>query len=504
MRGSIDGRKGGLVASLVTLLFLAVILRLELLTTRSLWIDEALSLDIASTGPEGIVRIARSAEPHPPGYYLLLWGALRLFGDSIATARAVSFVFGSAAPVLTWMVGRRVGGDWVGVGAAAVVALHPFQIFASNEIRMYPLLTTLGLVATLLLLEAVRRDRLTLWVLYGVAAAAVGYTSYYGFLLLGGHGLAVIGVLARRIGWRGPAAAGLTGLVCYGPWLPSLIPSITSNPVPWRPPPSLDYVIGMMSTQTVGGYLLGGPSYHASGAWNAGWAGLAGIFLLLLVLGAREIVRRSPEGGLLVWPWAAAMVAVLAASALLNKVAAYFYHLTYLQPYAAVLVVTGVVGLAQRAGLRGERCAPLAIALVVAIVGAAAAEAQTGSREVYRFDLAARWLARQYRQGDVTVYFTRTGQHVLRRYLSPAGPEVAIAPSPFRWTLEDTRPLLERAVAPLGPQHRRVWLVLTPPFPPGSVPELVRLLEARGFQADKGVSFRGVFVHLFERQGASR
>lgn len=490
------------VLILAAIVGLAATLRLELLTTRSLWIDEALSLDISSAGPSGIVAISRTAEPHPPGYYLLLWSWQRVLGEHFVTARALSMAFGIISVVLTWAVGRRLFGDLVGLGAAALVAVHPFQVFASNEVRMYPLLTVVGLAATLALSAAIhRRDNAWPWVAYGLLASAVAYTSYYGFLLLAGHGLGVLLELRGTRAWRGPALALGTAVLSYGAWLPYLVPSLTSNPVPWRPEPPWWYPFAILSTQTFGGHLFGTPAYHASAPPSLLWLVPGVPFAAFLVVGLAT-ARRTGFGGLLVTcSWLVPVALVLAASVSLRKVVAYNYHLTHLQPYAALLVAMGVERLTRCA--RTSRRIPVAAGLSAVGLGILAGAlwvAQTGSREVYRFDLAARMLAERRAPGDVTIYMTATGQRVLRRYLTARGPEVAVAPSPHRWTLEATRPLLEAAVRPIGSKYRRVWLVLTPPFPEGSVETLLELLQQRGFRAHHpGTSFGGIFVQLLER-----
>lgn len=487
---------------LAAIVGLAASLRLELLSTRSLWIDEALSLDIASAGPAGIVAISRTAEPHPPGYYLLLWTWQQIIGEHFVTARALSMLFGLISVVLTWMVGQRLFGEVVGLGAAALVAVHPFQVFASNEVRMYPLLTDLGLAATLALIGAIRRrDNLWLWVAYGLLASGVAYTSYYGFLLLGGHGVGVLLELRGTRAWRGPALAVATAVLSYGAWLPYLVPSLTSNPLPWRPEPLWWYPFAILSTQTFGGHLFGTPAYHASSAPSLSWLVPGVPFAALVVAGLAAARRCGPGGLLLTCSWLVPVVLVLVASVSLRKVAAYNYHLTHLQPYAALLVGIGAARLAGFAPASRRLAVGVGLcAMLLGIVTGALWVAQTGSREVYRFDLVARMLGERREPGDVTIYMTATGQRVLRRYLAPRGPEVAVAPSPHRWTLEDTRPLLQTAVRPIGPKYRRVWLVLTPPFPEGSVEALLELLQQRGFHAGRpGISFGGIFVQLLER-----
>lgn len=491
-----------LLVAICMVFLVAATVRLELLTVRSLWIDEALTLDLVSGGPRRIVESTRLSEPHPPGYYLLLWGWQRLVGPEPVYARIPSVVFGLLAVALTGWVGYNLAPEWAALAAAASVAFHPFQVLASNEARMYALLTAAGLAATLVLIEAVRRPGcLGRWVVYGALTAGLGYVSYYGFLLVAGHAVGVLLVVARSRSWRGPTLSAATALLCYIPWLPSLVTSLTSNPVPWRPPASGSYLLGILITQTAGGYVLGTPAYHASDPATPGWFVLATPAAVLLTLGVVDSVR-TPEGLILTSSWLVPVNLVAGASLVLNKQVAYYYHLTYLQPYAALLLVLGAAGLARRVNPGGLNVVALGCAaLLLGTLGVGTHLAQTGSRDVYRFDLLGHWLQRKQMRGDVTMYFAHVGQRVLRYYFKPAGPEVVISVSPRHWTLRGVRPLLEQAVAPLQAGHGRVWVVLTPPTPPGSVDELIRLLQATGYRPGREfLVFRGVSAQLFERK----
>ncbi len=488
---------GRTVPYLLALVALAATLRAELLTARSLWIDEALSLDIAAGGPSNILAISARAEPHPPGFYLLLWAWTRVFGDGVIAARTLSFVFGIACAPLTWLLGRQVFGEQIGRVAALLVAIHPFQIFAANEIRMYTLLTSTSLLTTLAFASALRRgEGVKHWVGLGVSLAAVAYTSYYGFPFLLANLLLLLRI--RRTSRSAPWLTLSSFLVCYLPWLPFLPSSGTSNPVPWRPAPDWLYPISILSVQTFGGYLLGAPAYHGGSALTWGWVSLVIPFGLLLGLGARSAWRHGVAGELVVLSWAVPVSSALVGSVILGKIVAYNYHLTYVQPYAGILLGLGAAEVGRR--FKGRAAVLIVSATLVAVLALGAREVQRGSREVYRFDLLARWLHQHRGAGDVTIYFTATGARVLARYLARVGPEIEIAPSPHRWTLVETRPLLMEAVRPLGSKHRRVWLILTPPFPAGSVEELLRLLEQKGYRtAGNGVSFGGIFAQLLER-----
>ena len=54
-----------------------------------------------------------------PLHHLVLAAWFKVAGVSMASARLLSVVYGLAALVLTYALGRRIGGRWVGLGAAS-------------------------------------------------------------------------------------------------------------------------------------------------------------------------------------------------------------------------------------------------------------------------------------------------------------------------------------------------------------------------------------------------
>src|SRR5690606_28023570 len=103
-----------------------------------LWLDEALSVNIASAPLAEIDDLLRH-DGHPPLYYWLLHLWIDVFGDGDAAVRALSGVLGLAAIVLVYLVARRLAGPTLGVLAAVLLAVSPYGIRYSSEARMYEL-----------------------------------------------------------------------------------------------------------------------------------------------------------------------------------------------------------------------------------------------------------------------------------------------------------------------------------------------------------------------------
>ena len=487
------------VAALAAVLLLAVSLRLELLGIRTLWHDEAFSLVVARRPVGYIWANLPRVDPHPPGYYVMLRGWTRVFGEDVVSARTLSVVWGMVAVGLAWGFARQLGGPAVGGVAAALVALNPFQIYSANEIRMYAPLTAAALLSTWMLHRADRRDGFLYWVLYGGCAAFLLYLSYYAGPLLVAHGA----WMAFRRRWRGLLIGGSAGLVLYLPWLPALSRSLVANPIPYRDPMRPTYVLELFAVHAFGGHLLGMPGYLR-------WPGLEGKYQPLLVFpfavlaaaGVGELGRRDRAGTLLVGVcWALPVAVFVSASLLLRREAAYFYHLTHLQPFMAVAVGAGIIGLREAV----RRASPFLVSAVAAtgvllFLWPAVDNLQGNpTYQGYRYDLAARHLRAHYRPTDVVVYYMGGAQAALHFYFDPPGPEITIDPDVRRWNREAMRQRFREAVQLLRPEHRRVWLVLVFPVPPGSVEDLVHELESRGYRRGPLHDFNGVRLGLLAR-----
>ncbi|MDH7487431.1 MAG: archaemetzincin family Zn-dependent metalloprotease [Anaerolineae bacterium] len=128
---------------LLIILLLALALRLYRLDGQSLWADEGNSAALAG---RPLAQIARDAahDIHPPLYYWLLHGWTRLFGTSEVGLRSLSVVLGLLLVWLTYLIGRRLHGLATGLLAAFLAAVNPFQVYYSQEARMYMLLAVCG------------------------------------------------------------------------------------------------------------------------------------------------------------------------------------------------------------------------------------------------------------------------------------------------------------------------------------------------------------------------
>ena len=183
---------GGLILTL-----LALGLRLHRLDLQPLWGDEGWSFYFAWLSPGQMLRLT-AEDIHPPLYYALLGPWLRLLGSTPAIARLLSVFFGVLLVPLAYRVGRRLFDPAAGLAAAAVIALSPFAIYYSQEVRMYGLVTLLGLASVYFFIQQAAagehpggvppqadRRRRPDWSMLGYILVTTGalYTMYYALFI---------------------------------------------------------------------------------------------------------------------------------------------------------------------------------------------------------------------------------------------------------------------------------------------------------------------------------
>ena len=134
----------GLVAAVV------VGIGLRFVSRSDLWLDEALSVNVARLRLGSIAGWLRYHDGAPPLYYWLLHAWTAMFGTSDAAVRSLSGVFGVASIPLAWLCGRCIGGRTTANVAVVVLALNPFAIRYATETRMYGMEITLIFAAIVL------------------------------------------------------------------------------------------------------------------------------------------------------------------------------------------------------------------------------------------------------------------------------------------------------------------------------------------------------------------
>jgi len=170
---------------LLAIVLIGAFLRIYLLGALSVWYDEMFSIVIAKNSLLGTVTAAAAHDVHPPLYYVLLHCWILAFGESDVAIRLLSAIFGIFAIPMVYLVGRTIFSEEVGLIAALILAVSPFNVYYAQEARMYSLLVLLTLLSMyffILLMRGTKQK--TLYIGYVIATIFLLYTHVYGLLVV--------------------------------------------------------------------------------------------------------------------------------------------------------------------------------------------------------------------------------------------------------------------------------------------------------------------------------
>lgn len=141
-----------------------------------LWYDEVYSLALARLPLLQSIRLAAEIDFSPPGWNVLLWGWVRLFGESEFVLRAPAALCSMLAVALTWMLLHEMQVSRVQrVMALALSGLLPGMFWLSNDARMYAALSVLYLGGALLI-------RRRMWLGLAGVLGLLGYVHFTGVI----------------------------------------------------------------------------------------------------------------------------------------------------------------------------------------------------------------------------------------------------------------------------------------------------------------------------------
>ena len=195
---------------------------LPLAWVLNLWLDESWAMQTTAGGVWAAWHDAIFVERQAPLYFVLL-AAWRGLNDSLIFARLLSAICGAVTiltiPALLRRFVPRASGFERNI-VTAIVALHPFLLWASLEARGYGLVILLSALLLLLWFDGYAAAKTSRIVQFGYVLLAIAalYTNYYlGFLLFANF--VALPAMKRRRAWLNYLAQMLIVAACFAPFV---------------------------------------------------------------------------------------------------------------------------------------------------------------------------------------------------------------------------------------------------------------------------------------------
>lgn len=368
----------GLVAAVVG----GIVLRFA--TTSPLWLDEALSVRIASL-PFGDIPGALRHDGHPPLYYWLLHGWMQLFGDGDLAVRSLSGVFSVLSLPVAWRLADRTGGPRLARWSLLLLALSPFAVRYATEARMYSLVMLLALLLALALDSLLRSPTWARTASVALLGGTMLWTHYWTLYLLGAVGIALLVRWRVDVASRTGSGRAVVGLVAGGllflPWLPAMVDQLQHTGTPWARPSRPTQVAQVTLAD------LGGGGFAE--------ALLLGTLLAVFVVAAFAQTDRAPTTSGELRPLDVRVFAVLAGGTMvIGSMVAWIVGAGYASRYGAVVapfvLVVAAVGITRlRPTWLQVSLVGLALVLAVVALGHNVFDPRTRADEVAQAIVAA-------------------------------------------------------------------------------------------------------------------
>jgi mannosyltransferase len=215
--------------ALLVIVLAGAFLRVYHLGTQSLWLDEVVSVGFAKLSVPQMVQ-ATARDVHPPLYYLILHYWIIIFGTSESAVRLLSALFGILAIPMIYVVGRQLFNKQAGLVAALILAISSFNIWYSQETRMYSLMVLLALLSMYFFWRFLQQSSLVSSVGYVLSTALLVWTHDYGWFVVIAQNIYVGTLLAiskhRTYRLRDWAVLQAIVVVLFVPWMAVLIAQI--------------------------------------------------------------------------------------------------------------------------------------------------------------------------------------------------------------------------------------------------------------------------------------
>ncbi len=169
---------------IILICLLALVLRLISLN-QSLWLDEAINVNVArALSYKDLIFHYSLSDFHPPLYHIILKTWILAFGSSEISVRMPSVIFGVGTVFVVFLAAKKLFEKKTAFIAATLIATAPLHIYYSQEARMYMMAAFFASLSVYFFVSIIKKDTFLNWLGFVIATAAALYSDYLVYLLL--------------------------------------------------------------------------------------------------------------------------------------------------------------------------------------------------------------------------------------------------------------------------------------------------------------------------------
>lgn len=240
---------------LLLILIVAAVLRFHRLSFQSLGDDELQTIfevDPGLTWSQFFTTIKEGDGVHPPLFFIIGRFFSLIFGYNEWTIRALSAIGGIASVWAIFLLGKEIKDKRLGLSAAALMCVNYFNIYYSQEARMYTFLLVFTTLSYLHFFRIYKYRKSLDIFLYIICSAIMIYIQYYGFFVIASQLILILFFLQQEKEKRASLIkifflSELAIAITYVPWLSQLLSMVGLHSA-WNPAPESDFVITYFHT----------------------------------------------------------------------------------------------------------------------------------------------------------------------------------------------------------------------------------------------------------------
>lgn len=171
---------------LAIILTVAAILRIYHVDYQSVWLDEVHTINESNPtlSLSEMYNLLLIAEPHPPLYFLIMHFAFVLFGYTTFVLRFISAIIGIAGVFSIYVFGKEIFNKKVGIYAAILITVNYFQLYYSQDGRMYSLLFLTTTLSFTYLIKFIKQPSYKSAIVYAIFSTLMIYSHFFALFAL--------------------------------------------------------------------------------------------------------------------------------------------------------------------------------------------------------------------------------------------------------------------------------------------------------------------------------